>query len=406
MKQVDVICTGFLNSIIGPVQTIKRIRKNHDYFAESGYDVTIFTSDNISMPAITKIKNSHSEFVKTMKKVSHWLMNHSWIYSVYRVYHLFRSSHPLLKYYSSLKRKPDILVFHSLMDYYIYLKCYKLEGIKTACFTHSDGLLFKMLLLGLPKLQGGIIEKKLMKIADFCMSNVDVKPCIAQIEERNLLAAYPQLKGKTCLVVNAIDDLTDDEKSYAKKQRTAHSEFKYRMVSLGSVQRRKGQYTIVTAMNELNDEQLSNMHLTILGQGADCFIIQEYMERNPRLKKHIELAGAIKNTDVYKKLASANIMILMSENEGLPIALIEGLRSSLALISTRVSGIPELINEGANGVLLNPDKGELLELFNHFEKYDWDKMGEASRKLFEDYYTFERMRSDYLRMLNKVFGSN
>ena len=50
MRNVDVIFTGTLNSIIGPVQTIKRIRNNHDYFFENGYDVTIFTSDNLATP--------------------------------------------------------------------------------------------------------------------------------------------------------------------------------------------------------------------------------------------------------------------------------------------------------------------------------------------------------------------
>ena len=80
------------------------------------------------------------------------------------------------------------------------------------------------------------------------------------------------------------------------------------------------------------------------------------------------------------------------------------MRSGLALISTNVSGIPELINENENGKLLNPNKEELVDLFNHFNEYDWISMGVASRKLFEDYYVFTRMRSDYLHMLNKGLG--
>ena len=403
MRNVDVIFTGTLNSIIGPVQTIKRIRNNHDYFFENGYDVTIFTSDNLAETIAAKIRGSESNIVKRMKQVSRWLMKHSWIYSWYRVRHLFTSCHPLLKYYTSLDRKPDMLVFHSLMDYYIYLKYYKIEGVKTTCFTHCDGMLFKMLLLSYPRLQNGIIEKKLAKIADYCMSNVDVKPCIAKIEEKNLLAAYPQLQGKTCLVVNAIDDFIDEQKEIVKKIREEIPDYKYRMVSLGSVQRRKGQYTIVTAMNLIDDELLKDLHLTIIGTGPDKTVIEDYLEKNPKLIKHVELLGAVKNTEVYTKLATANIMILMSENEGLPISLIEGLRSGLALISTRVSGIPELINENINGKLLKPDREELIDLFKHIGDYDWDMMGKESRRIFEKEYVFTRMRADYLSMLNKAF---
>lgn len=401
MKKVDVIMTVSLDSIIGPVQTIKRIRKNRDFFLENGYNIEIFTSDNLAPTSSAHIRNNKSIFIKKLKVFSHFLSKKSWLYSWYRVRHLFTSCHPLLKYYSTLKRKPDMIVFHSLMDFYVYSKYYRIEGVKTACFTHSDGLLFKMLLMYYPRLIGGCIDKKLKSIADYLMSNVDVKPCIAKIEEKNLLERWPQLNGKTCLVVNAIDDLSDEQKCMAEDIRNCKLDFKYSMVTTGSVQRRKGQYTIVTAMNELPDTILNNIHLTIVGDGPDCAAIEDYISNNQRLKNHIDLIGAVKNTDVYKKLASNKIMILMSENEGLPISLIEGLRSGLALISTNVSGIPELIQDNVNGKLLNPSKENLVELFKRLDLYDWDKMGKASRTLFESYYVFTRMRLDYLKMLKK-----
>lgn len=403
-KTVDVIHTGTLNSIIGPVQTLKRIIKNHDYFLENGYDVTVFSSDDMSETVAAKIKGSESNIVKQMKQVSHWLMKHSWLYSYYRVRHMFKSSYPILNYYKSLKRRPDILMFHSLFDCYIYLKHYRMEGVKVGCFTHSDGLLFKMYLMSFPRLQGGIIEKKLKQIADYVMSNVDVKPCIAKIEEKNLQDGYPQLKGKTCLVVNAIDDFTDEQKETISHIKSETPRFKYRMVSLGSVQRRKGQYTIVNAMNRLDDENLKDIHLSIVGTGPDVPVIEDYLEKNPGLKSHVSLLGSIKNTEVYTKLAPANIMVLMSENEGLPISLIEGLRSGLALISTNVSGIPELIDEGENGFLLEPNVDQLTDLLKRVDNFDWDEMGRKSRKKFEEYYTFTRMRSDYVKMLNKALS--
>lgn len=404
MKIVDVIYTGTLNSIIGPVQTLKRIINNHDFFLEKGYDVTVFSSDDMATTVAAQIRGSESKVVKKMKQVSHWLMRHSWLYSYYRVRHMFKSSYPILNYYKSLSRKPDILMFHSLFDCYIYLKYYRMEGIKVGCFTHSDGLLFKMYLMSLPRLQGGRVEKKLLQIADYVMSNVDIKPCIAKIEEKNLLEGYPQLKGKTCLVVNAIDDFSDEQKERIVQIKSEASIFKYRLVSLGSVQRRKGQFSIVNAMNNLDDAILKNMHLSIVGTGPDVPVIEDYLEKNSRLKKHVTLLGAVKNTDVYTKLAPANIMVLMSENEGLPISLIEGLRSGLALISTNVSGIPELIDEGVNGFLLEPSVDQLTDLLKKIGEYDWDAMGVKSRKKFEEYYTFTRMRSDYVKMLDKALA--
>ena len=124
------------------------------------------------------------------------------------------------------------------------------------------------------------------------------------------------------------------------------------------------------------------------------------------LKNIVSFEGIVQNKDVYKYLAKGNIAILISALEGLPLSLIEGMRSGMGIISTRVSGIPEVVNEGVNGVLINPDIDELVEVFNNLDNYDWDKMGVESRKSFDDYYNFPRMRRDYVKMLQKALGNN
>jgi glycosyltransferase involved in cell wall biosynthesis len=65
-----------------------------------------------------------------------------------------------------------------------------------------------------------------------------------------------------------------------------------------------------------------------------------------------------------------------------------------------VSGIPEVVIEGKNGILLNPSVDDLVTVLNNIDNYDWINMGHESRKLFEEYYTFPRMRNDYLNMLD------
>ena len=114
--------------------------------------------------------------------------------------------------------------------------------------------------------------------------------------------------------------------------------------------------------------------------------------------------GSVPNNDVYKYQAQSNISILISKLEGLPLALLEGLRSGTAVVSTNVSGIPEVVHDGENGVLINYSQKELNDVFNNLDKYDWDSMGKASRKMFEDYYNFPRMREDYIRMLQIAFN--
>lgn len=401
MKNVDVVFTGTLKRIVGPVQTVKRIIDNHSYYYENGYDIKVFSSDDLSDSLVAPIRNSQSTFIRRLKEFSRWLSLHTRLYAACRIYLLFKEPQRLLSYYKKQERNPDIIVFHSIFDCYMYLKKYRKPNTKVVLFTHGDGDVFEMLLGYYPKLKGGCVDRKLNRIAHYVMENVDIIPCIAQIEEVNLLKLYPELKGRTCKVINGITDLTDEQKAAASSIRENSTEPKYRLVCSGNINGRKGQHIIIEALCKIDRQYLKDLHVTIVGDGQERISLEDKVKNN-NLQEYVTFTGALQNQEVYKELAKSNIFILMSKLEGLPIALIEALRSGLALISTRVSGIPELFNGEKNGVLLNPDADELVELIKRLDNYDWDAMGVESRKYYEEKYQFSRMRNDYRLMLETV----
>lgn len=59
-------------------------------------------------------------------------------------------------------------------------------------------------------------------------------------------------------------------------------------------------------------------------------------------------------------LNGADVYVLPSYKEGLPISILEAMSYSLPVISTRVGGIPEIIMNGKNGLLINPGDKEAL----------------------------------------------
>lgn len=400
MKKVDIIFDSPLNAIIGPVQTVKRILNNRDFFIKNGYDISAFTQDLIYEDSLTlKIKHNPSKFVGGLKKIAKFLAKKSFLYSYFRYRAAFRSSRNLMKYYMSLERQPDIVVFHGIDDCYQFMKYNKNNNIKTCLFTHSDGLMFKQFLDGFPKLKGTFVERKLMNMANYVFDNLTVNPCIAKIEEKNHHLLFPQTIGKTILVVNAIDDLTTEQKNEIKNISTQNFSPKYRLICVGGFTGRKGQKLIIEALHQVKAEVLEDISVELVGDGIMKTPYEELV-KSYGLEEHISFTGAIPNSEVYKNLAKANIFVLMSANEGLPIALLEAIRSGLAIIATNVSGIPEVAINGQNGVLIDHKVSDLVEILNNIEKYDWENMGQKSRKLFEEYYQFPRMRSDYLKMLN------
>ena len=108
---------------------------------------------------------------------------------------------------------------------------------------------------------------------------------------------------------------------------------------------------------------------------------------------------------MHGELQRHGIFILMSSNEGLPISIIEAMRAGLPVITTNLAGMPEQVETGRNGVLIACKADALAELLGRMEEYDWEAMGQESRRRFEREFTFSLMLQQYCAMLEGVAKS-
>lgn len=403
MVQVDVISSMFLTSGIGPVQTIKRIINSKEFFKERGYDLNVFTADKLDATLEQSFKSKDTILLHFAKGIAKFLSKHTKFYAKNRISNLNSGSKRILDYYDTLDRAPDVIVFHGWQDCYEYLMHHKKANTRICLFIHSDGSPEgnKMILSYYPKLKGSDVEKEMDRQLEYTLMNIDAMACITKIEEKNLLTQYPFLKGKTIPVVNGISDLTEEQLEETLRIRREQPQKKYRFISVGSMNGRKGHLEVIAALHQMRPELLNEVQVLFVGDGLDKPRLMTQVEKYG-LTNHVIFVGSVPNNEVYKYQAQSNISVLISKLEGLPLALLEGLRSGTALISTNVSGIPEVVHNGENGILINYSQKELNDVFNNLDKYDWDSMGKVSRKMFEDYYNFPRMREDYIKMLQKA----
>ncbi len=126
----------------------------------------------------------------------------------------------------------------------------------------------------------------------------------------------------------------------------------------GRVGERKGTFDLINAFANLSAEQKNCAQLIIAGDG-DIEQGRKLVE-NLNLTEYITFVGWVNSEQRDKLLAKADVFLLPSYNEGLPMAILEAMSWGLPVISTPVGGIPELITSNENGLLVEP--GDIQQL--------------------------------------------
>jgi N-acetyl-alpha-D-glucosaminyl L-malate synthase BshA len=91
--------------------------------------------------------------------------------------------------------------------------------------------------------------------------------------------------------------------------------------------------------------------LVLIGDGPDRGAA-EWLARQRGIAKDVIMLG--KQDDVYRKLALADLFLLPSDSESFGLAALEAMACEVPVIATRVGGIPEVIEHGVDGYLVEP----------------------------------------------------
>ena len=404
MIRIDVIRPGSLFQIVGPVATLRRILINRDYFTTNDFDITVYNGNKEYKTLDDLVTNSGRGVYGRKHRVFEWLGHHadkSYLISVFLVEYKYQTVKRFIKQYFEKRRNPDVAVLHSPVESYWYLKLRESHKTKCAVFFHNDCIPNELIFMMYPKLRGSRYEKLLLRRYEYVVNNADKLCYICEIGKKNMNKFFPVSIEKSALVINGITDYTNEEKTAAKikAERTTTT---INLCCVGSVTIRKAQRKAIEGLSMLPKDLRPKYHLTIVGGGTDLEYCKELVEKY-ELNGSVSFTGAVPNSEVYKYLADSDVFVLLSENEGLPISIIEALRAGLAVVSTNVSGIPELVSNN-NGILIKPDEREFADVLSN-EKHAWKQMGKNSRELFENKYTFDRMRQDYVDMVKSLFLS-
>jgi glycosyltransferase involved in cell wall biosynthesis len=123
-----------------------------------------------------------------------------------------------------------------------------------------------------------------------------------------------------------------------------------------------------------------DFHLVVAGDGADRGRFEELVARSA-MQDRVHMLGAVDNTQMPEVFRCADLAILPSLMEATSIAGLEAMACGLPVVGTRVGGIPVIVEDGTNGLLVEPrSDAELAAAINRLlENRDQaSRMGAAS----------------------------
>ena len=130
------------------------------------------------------------------------------------------------------------------------------------------------------------------------------------------------------------------------------------VMCVGRLVAAKGQRVLLEACRGLLERGVS-VRVTLVGDGEDGAGLRAYVARSG-IDGSVYFAGATSHAETQRLLAQADIFVLASFAEGVPVALMEAMASQLPCVSTYVAGIPELITSEQDGLLVPAGSVEAL----------------------------------------------
>lgn len=207
------------------------------------------------------------------------------------------------------------------------------------------------------------------------------------------------LKRKHFTIYNGID-LTEIEKIIStidisdirKKLSIANNDAF--LMTAGRLTEQKGHYYLIKAMQEVT-LHFPNVKLLIFGDGELKQTLNDLIKTYD-LVENVSILTPTK--EIIQIMASADIFVVPSLWEGLPMALLEAMAVGMPVVASNVTGINEIIKDGVNGVLVEAknEKGLSESIIKLIKNEEFRKnISNNARKTVIERFTLEKMVESY-----------
>jgi glycosyltransferase involved in cell wall biosynthesis len=350
--------------VTGGVQTV--VRGLAHALAERGHDVLIVTTrplqgggDGAAAPRFATHRFSFSIARNDAR---------SWLIFLLR---LFPSLLKLARLYR--KQRPDLVNLHYLDEQAFYLMLLReLYRFPLVLSLHGSDLLRN-------PAQSALLRftlRRLLKKADLVVT-----------PSRYLMDAarsmYPRHPWRGAVIHNGMDFSRLDATPCASEEESPY------IVAVGRLDHVKGFDVLIRALRLVLEGGLSR-RLLLVGDGPERENLQG-LARSEGVQQMVRFLGALEPGEVYSRIRGSSFLVLPSRSESFGIVLLEAMAQGKTVVACKVGGIPEIVRDGVNGLLV--------------ESEDPVQLARAITLLIRDEHKRRALESEALRDVRERFDN-
>ena len=206
---------------------------------------------------------------------------------------------------------------------------------------------------------------------------------------RKDISGWPFIKNKLVIIRNGIEKFELLPRSEARRELGIHEDDTLIVGTISELHPVKGLDTLLEAFGKFSRK--NDGVLIMAGDGEIRENLEDFAE-HLGIGNRVSFTGYI--PDARRYLTAFDIFCLPSRSEAMPYALLEAGLAARSVIATKVGGIPEVVENGLSGALIEPDDSEtlfstLMLLSNDPELRK--RLGTALKETVEEKFSLKQM---------------
>ena len=219
------------------------------------------------------------------------------------------------------------------------------------------------------------------------------------------MLAHPKIAGRKTVNFHIVNNgiSVDEPDTYPCDALKVPSATGLKIVAVGRLSPEKGFDVLLKAMARVV-ESGRDVSLVLFGEGGERRKLEDLVCQLD-LQESVKMPGFVENAAAT--FSCFDLLVMPSLTEGLPITLLEAMRAKLPVIASKVGGIPNVLEDGAGGLLVEPGDVEELAVaiskLTGFQSQRRQLAGEA-QLIFKQKYSATQMAASYRQIYADILA--